>query len=65
MTSAGWSGPVKVTKADGTIEYEEPLSPREMGRLATAEEREDTEAAAEIVRRPRLRIKKQAARRRP
>jgi hypothetical protein len=47
------SGPVKITKADGTVTYEEPLSPAQMSKLAAAEERKDTAAAEEIIKRPR------------
>jgi len=52
-TPASRSGPVKVLKPDGSVEYEEALSPGDMGRIASAEEREDPKAAAAIVRRPR------------
>jgi hypothetical protein len=46
---ASRSGPVKITKPDGSIEYEEALSPGAMGRLASAEAAGDRKEARKIV----------------
>lgn len=39
-----WSGPVRVTKADGTVRIEKPLSPRAIDRMAAKEVRAAMEA---------------------
>lgn len=61
------SGPVKVTKPDGSVSYEEALSPRDMARLDEAERTGHPGVAQKIVRAKRkgltpLGVKLEAAR---
>ena len=52
-TRARRSGPVKVTKPDGTIEVEPALSPKDMAEMAALEEKGRKKAAAKIAGRRR------------
>jgi hypothetical protein len=52
-TRASRSGPVRVTKPDGTIKVEPALSPRDMARMAELESKNRKKAAAKIASRRR------------